>query len=172
MHTKTYDLWQSDLIRDAAKGSLLKLNPRALWRNPVMLIVEMVSAFSTMIAVYDLFTGGDFRLNIQISIWLWFTVLFSTFSEALAEGRGRAQAESLRQARSKAMANRLLKDGSVEQVYALDLRKGDLVKIGDGETIPSDGEIVDGVARPIDALYGVFLLHIASRCTSRFSRCV
>jgi K+-transporting ATPase ATPase B chain len=146
MHTKTYDLWQSDLIRDAAKGSLLKLNPRALWRNPVMLIVEMVSAFSTMIAVYDLFTGGDFRLNIQISIWLWFTVLFSTFSEALAEGRGRAQAESLRQARSKAMANRLLKDGSVEQVYALDLRKGDLVKIGDGETIPSDGEIVDGVA--------------------------
>ena len=146
MHTKTYDLWQSDLIRDAAKGSLLKLNPRALWRNPVMLIVEMVSAFSTMIAVYDLFTGGDFRLNIQISIWLWFTVLFSTFSEALAEGRGRAQAESLRQARSEAVANRLLEDGSVEQVNALDLRKGDLVKIGDGETIPSDGEIVDGVA--------------------------
>jgi len=146
MHTKTYDLWQSDLIRDAAKNSLLKLNPRALWRNPVMLIVEMVSAFSTMIAVYDLFTGGDFRLNIQISIWLWFTVLFSTFSEALAEGRGRAQAESLRQARSEAMANRLLDDGSVEQVYALDLRKGDLVQIGDGETIPSDGEILVGVA--------------------------
>ena len=146
MHTKTYDLWQSDLIRDAAKDSILKLNPRVLWRNPVMLIVEMVSAFSTVIAVYDLFTGGDFRLNIQISIWLWFTVLFSTFSEALAEGRGRAQAESLRQARSEAMANRLLKDGSVEQVNALDLRKGDLVQIGDGETIPSDGEIVDGVA--------------------------
>jgi K+-transporting ATPase ATPase B chain len=146
MHTKTYDLWQSDLIRDAAKDSLLKLNPRVLWRNPVMLIVEIVSAFSTVIAVYDLFTGGDFRLNIQISIWLWFTVLFSTFSEALAEGRGRAQAESLRQARSEAMANRLLEDGGVEQVYALDLRKGDLVRIGDGETIPSDGEIVDGVA--------------------------
>ncbi len=146
MHTKTYDLWQSDLIRDAAKDSILKLNPRVLWRNPVMLIVEMVSAFSTVIAVYDLFTGGDFRLNIQISIWLWFTVLFSTFSEALAEGRGRAQAESLRQARSEAMANRLLGDGSLEPVYALDLRKGDLVQIGDGETIPSDGEIVDGVA--------------------------
>ena len=146
MHTKTYDLWQSDLIRAAAKDSILKLNPRALWRNPVMLIVEMVSAFSTVIAVYDLFTGGDFRLNIQISIWLWFTVLFSTFSEALAEGRGRAQAESLRQARSEAMANRLLGDGSLEPVYALDLRKGDLVQIGDGETIPSDGEIVDGVA--------------------------
>jgi K+-transporting ATPase ATPase B chain len=111
-----------------------------------MIMVEAISILTTVIAINDLFTGGDFKLHIQIAIWLWFTVLFSTFSEALAEGRGRAQADSLRQARSEAVASKLLKDGTIEHVSALNLRKGDIVIVKDGETIPSDGEIIEGVA--------------------------
>jgi K+-transporting ATPase ATPase B chain len=111
-----------------------------------MLMVEAISILTTVIAINDMFTDGNFKLHIQIAIWLWFTVLFSTFSEALAEGRGRAQAESLRQARSEAVASKLLKDGSIEHVSALNLRKGDIVIVKDGETIPSDGEVIEGVA--------------------------
>ena len=87
------NLWQSDLLGKAAKDSVLKLDPRTLWRNPVMLMVEAISILTTVIAINDTFTGGNYKLHIQIAIWLWFTVLFSTFSEAIAEGRGRAQAE-------------------------------------------------------------------------------
>ncbi len=94
----------------------------------------------------DVLTGGNFKFDIQIGIWLWFTVLFANFSEALAEGRGKAQAESLRLARSEAMANRLLHDGSIEQIPALDLRKGDLFVVNNGEIIPGDGEITEGTA--------------------------
>ena len=147
MSTKTtLNIWQSDILRRALKDSFLKLDPRTLYRNPVMLMVEAISILTTVIAINDLYTGGDFKLHIQIVIWLWFTVLFSTFSEALAEGRGRAQAESLRQARSEAVASKLLKDGSIEHVSALSLHKGDIVIVKDGETIPSDGEVIEGVA--------------------------
>ena len=147
MSTKTtMNIWQSDIMLKSLKESVLKLDPRTLWRNPVMLMVEAISILTTVIAINDLFTGGNFKLHIQITIWLWFTVLFSTFSEALAEGRGRAQAESLRQARSEAVASKLLKDGSIEHVSALTLRKGDIVIVKDGETIPSDGEVIEGVA--------------------------
>lgn len=144
--TETFDLWQPEIIKPALKDSFLKLNPLVLWRNPVMLMVEAISILTTAVAIHDLSTGGDFKLHIQIAIWLWFTVLFSTFSEAIAEGRGRAQAESLRQARSEAVANRLLEDGRIEQIPALSLRKGDIVIVKDGETIPSDGEVIEGVA--------------------------
>jgi K+-transporting ATPase ATPase B chain len=94
----------------------------------------------------DVLTGGNFKFDIQIGIWLWFTVLFANFSEALAEGRGKAQAESLRMARSEALANRLRHDGSIEQIPALDLRKGDLFVVNNGEIIPGDGEITEGTA--------------------------
>jgi K+-transporting ATPase ATPase B chain len=146
MRGKTFNLWQQDLVRQAVKDAFLKLNPRIQWRNIVMLIVELVAVLTTVIAISDIFTGGNFKLDIQISLWLWFTVLFANFSEALAEGRGRAQAESLRQARSEAVANRLLQDGSIEQIPAAGLRKGDFVVIKDGEIIPSDGDIVEGIA--------------------------
>lgn len=147
MPTKsTLNIWQSDIMVRALKESILKLDPRTLWRNPVMLMVEAVSILTTVIAANDLFTGGNYKLHIQIAVWLWFTVLFSTFSEALAEGRGRAQAESLRQARSEAVASKLLADGSIEHISALNLRKGDIVIVKDGETIPSDGEVIHGVA--------------------------
>lgn len=146
MHINTPSLWQSDLMKQAIKDSIPKLDPRTLWRNPVMFAVEMGAILTTVITVRDIIAGGNFGFDVQISIWLWFTILFANFAEALAEGRGRAQAENLRQARSEAQANRLLKDGSTEQVSALELRKGDLALVKDGEIIPSDGEIVNGVA--------------------------
>ena len=146
MHINTSNLWQSDLMKQAIKDSIPKLDPRTLWRNPVMFAVEMGAILTTMITARDIIAGGNFGFDVQISIWLWFTILFANFAEALAEGRGRAQAENLRQARSEAIANRLLNDGSTEQVSALELRKGDLALVKDGEIIPSDGEIVNGVA--------------------------
>jgi K+-transporting ATPase ATPase B chain len=94
-----------------------------------------------------LFRGGaDFRFNLQITLWLWFTVLFANFAEAMAEGRGKAQADTLRKARSETLANRLLKDGRTEQISSSKLRKGDLVLVSAGEFIPSDGTILEGVA--------------------------
>ena len=146
MRINTSNLWQSDLMKQAIKDSIPKLDPRTLWRNPVMFAVEMGAVLTTMITVRDIIAGGNFGFDVQISIWLWFTILFANFAEALAEGRGRAQAETLRQARSEAIANRLLENGSTEQVSALELRKGDLILAKDGEIIPGDGEIVNGVA--------------------------
>jgi K+-transporting ATPase ATPase B chain len=146
MHEKKQGIWQPELIRPAIKDSVLKLNPRTLWRNPVMFAVELGAVLTTLITLRDVFTGESFWFNAQISLWLWFTILFANFAEALAEGRGRAQAETLRQARSEAQAQRLLPDGRTEQVPALTLRKGDLVQVKDGDVIPGDGEIVEGVA--------------------------
>ncbi len=146
MRGSTSTLWQSGLMRRALKDSLLKLNPRVQRRNVVMFMVELIAMLTTIIAIGDTFTGGDAMLDLQISLWLWFTVIFANFSEAVAEGRGQAQTRSLRQAQSEAMANRLLANGSTERVTATRLRKGDLILARDGETIPSDGEIVEGVA--------------------------
>jgi K+-transporting ATPase ATPase B chain len=140
------NLLQSDLVWPAVKDSFLKLNPLVMWRNVVMFVVEITAIVTTVITVADIFNGGNVYLDAQISIWLWFTVLFATFSEALAEGRGRAQAESLRRARSDAMANVLHDDGSVEQVSATKLYKGHIVIVKDGEIVPSDGDIIQGVA--------------------------
>jgi K+-transporting ATPase ATPase B chain len=146
MRGKISNLLQSDLVWPAVKDSFLKLNPLVLWRNVVMLVVEITAVVTTVITIADIFNGGNVYLDAQISLWLWFTILFATFSEALAEGRGRAQAESLRRARSDAMANVLHDDGSVEQVSATKLHKGHIVIVKDGEIIPSDGDIIEGVA--------------------------
>lgn len=140
------NLWQADQVKQAIKDSIPKLDPRSLWRSPVMLAVEVGAILTTLIAVRDMIFGGDFKFDVQITIWLWFTILFANFAEALAEGRGRAQAETLRQARSEALASKLLPDGTTEQVPALELKKGDLVLAKDGDIIPSDGEVADGVA--------------------------
>jgi K+-transporting ATPase ATPase B chain len=144
--TVTSNLWRSDQMKQAATDSILKLDPRSLWRNPVMFAVEIGAALTSLISVRDLIAGGNLGFDVQISIWLWFTILFANFAEALAEGRGRAQAETLRQARSEALANRLLPDGGTEQVSALMLGRDDQVLVKDCEIIPSDGEIVEGVA--------------------------
>lgn len=146
MRGKTTKLLQSEIVLQAVNDAFFKLDPRVQCRNFVMFVVEIGAFLTTLIAVGDVLTGGNFKFDIQISIWLWFTVLFANFSEALAEGRGKAQAESLRLARSEAMANRLLHDGSVELITALNLRKGDLFVVNIGEIIPSDGEITEGTA--------------------------
>jgi K+-transporting ATPase ATPase B chain len=146
MKTKMSGLWQSDQVLQALKETVPKLDPRRLWRNPVMFAVEIGAILTTLITLHDVISKSNYEFDAQISIWLWFTILFANFAEALAEGRGRAQAETLRQARSEASASRLLPDGRTEQVTALVLRKGDLVLVGDGEIIPSDGEVAEGVA--------------------------
>ena len=146
MEEKKITIWQAGLIRSAVSGAFRRLDPRLLWRNPVMFVVESVSVVTSLISVGNLISGGPFWFNLQISLWLWFTVLFATFAEALAEGRGKAQAETLRKAQTEAYGRRVNADGQVEKVPALSLRKGDTVIIEDGEPVPGDGEIVEGVA--------------------------
>ncbi|NWG04794.1 MAG: potassium-transporting ATPase subunit KdpB [Syntrophaceae bacterium] len=146
MKEKKLRIWKSELMIQALKDSVRKLNPRIMAKNPVMFIVEMVSVITLWITVRDFLTGGDFGFNGQISLWLWFTLLFANFAEALAEGQGRAQAESLKKTRSEAFAKRLLADGSLETISALSLHKGDVVWVEEGDPIPGDGEVTEGVA--------------------------
>jgi potassium-transporting ATPase ATP-binding subunit len=145
METKTISMWRSGLMGPAVAGSFRRLDPRLLWRNPVMFVVEIVSIATSVIAVGNIVSGRPFSFDLQISVWLWFTVLFATFAEALAEGRGKAQAETLRRAQSEAYARRVKQDGTVERIPALLLRKDDVVLIGDGDPVPGDGEIIEGV---------------------------
>ena len=136
-------IWEWKIIRRAILDALLKLNPRKMMGNPVMFVVEIGSVITTALLLKG---GGAFKFNLQITLWLWFTVLFANFAEAMAEGRGKAQADTLRKARSETLANRLLPDGQTEQTPSSKLRAGDLVIVSAGEMIPSDGEIVEGVA--------------------------
>ena len=143
MATTKKAIWEWKIVRRAALDSVLKLNPIKMMGNPVMFVVEIGSVITTVM----LFGGGaDFKFNLQITLWLWFTVLFANFAEAMAEGRGKAQADTLRKARSETMANSLTKDGTIEQVSSSKLRSGDLVMVAAGEFIPSDGTIIAGVA--------------------------
>jgi len=137
-------IWDLKLVRGATWNSVLKLNPRNMMGNPVMFVVEIGSVITTILLI--LRPHAAFRFNLQITLWLWFTVLFANFAEAMAEGRGKAQAETLRRARSETMANRIRGDGNVEQVASARLRSGDLVSVSAGELIPGDGEIIEGVA--------------------------
>jgi len=146
MKEKKLRIWQSKLVIQALKDSMRKLDPRIMIKNPVMFVVEVVSVITLLITASNFFTGGDFGFNGQISLWLWFTIFFANFAEALAEGQGRAQAESLKKNRSEAFAKRLLADGHIETVSALTLRRGDLVMVEDGDPIPGDGEVIEGVA--------------------------
>ena len=136
-------IWEWKIVRRALWDAFLKLNPRKMMGNPVMFVVEIGSVITTAL----LFKGGAaFKFNLQITLWLWFTVVFANFAEAMAEGRGKAQADTLRKARSETIANRLLSDDRVEKIPSSKLRAGDLVFVSAGEFIPSDGEIIEGVA--------------------------
>src|SRR6202042_2975203 len=137
-------IWDLKLVRSAAWSSLLKLNPRNMMGNPVMFVVEIGSLITTVLLI--LHPHKDFRFNLQITLWLWFTVLFANFAEAMAEGRGKAQAETLRKARSETIARRIKADGSIESVPGSVLRSGDFVMIAASEFVPGDGEVVEGVA--------------------------
>src|SRR5712675_3049189 len=144
MAKKTRAIWEWKIVGRALWDALLKLNPRTMMSNPVMFVVEIGSAITTALLFKD---GADFGFDLQITLWLWFTVLFANFAEAMAEGRGKAQADTLRKARSETIANRLVgNDGAVEKVPSSKLTTGDLVLVCAGEFIPSDGEIIEGVA--------------------------
>src|ERR1700688_2492196 len=137
-------VWEWKIVRRALVDAFVKLNPQKMMGNPVMFVVEIGSVITTAL----LFKGGTaFKFNLQITLWLWFTVLFANFAEAMAEGRGKAQADTLRRARSETTANRLFgSDGRVEKIPSSKLRAGDMVIVSAGELIPSDGEIIEGVA--------------------------
>jgi K+-transporting ATPase ATPase B chain len=140
-------IWDPEITRAAIGSSLRKLDPRTMMRNPVMFVVEVGSVLTTLQLVGDAAAGrGHLGFELQITVWLWLTVLFANFAEAMAEGRGKAQADTLRRARTETTANRLKADGTAEIVPAGALRKGDEVMVRAGEFIPADGEIVEGVA--------------------------
>jgi potassium-transporting ATPase ATP-binding subunit len=138
-------LFDPDIIGRAALEAVKKLNPAHLLKNPVIFVTE-VGALLTTVGLVARTRGESAGFVLQISLWLWFTVLFANFAEAMAEGRGRAQANELRKTRTRLMANYVKADGSVEPVAAERLRKGDLVIVSAREIIPADGEIVEGAA--------------------------
>jgi K+-transporting ATPase ATPase B chain len=140
-------LWDARIVRKALLDSLIKLNPRTMMKNPVMFVVEVGSVVTTVLLIKDVVQrSAGFGFDLQITLWLWFTVVFANFAEAMAEGRGKAQAEALRRAKSETTANRLLPDGRTETIAGSRLRTGDLVLVSAGEVIPGDGDIIEGVA--------------------------
>jgi len=135
------------LIGPAVRGAFVKLDPRTLARNPVMFATAVVAAAATLILFYHLATGtGDLLFEGQLVAWLWITVLFGNFAEALAEGRGKAQAASLRATKDQLVAHRIGKGGAAEEIPATQLKRGDVVVVVAGQQIPADGEVVAGVA--------------------------
>ncbi len=148
-------LFDPPIVRRAIKEALVKLNPRQVAKNPVMFVVEIGSILTTLLVIRDIAQGntGHMLFAAQVTLWLWFTVLFANFAEAMAEGRGKAQADTLRKAKTETIANRITGVGSpgiegvkTEQVPAPKLRKEDVVLVRAGELIPGDGEVIEGVA--------------------------
>ncbi|MER9355981.1 potassium-transporting ATPase subunit KdpB [Mesorhizobium sp. M0514] len=147
--SKSASIMDARILWPAIGGAFRKLDPRTLVRNPVMFVVAIVSLLTTVLFVKDLATGGgDFGFTLQIIIWLWFTVLFANFAEAVAEGRGKAQADSLRKARTETQAKLLAGEdrSRFKLVPGTSLKVGDIVLVEAGDIIPSDGEVIEGVA--------------------------
>ena len=144
---KSKALTDTKILKTAIVDSFRKLNPRTMIKNPVMFVVEVGALLTSIQLVRDgLHHSGEFGFGLQITLWLWFTVLFANFAEAMAEGRGKAQADTLRKARAETEARRLRSDGSTEIVPSSKLRTGDQVLVAAGEFVPGDGEVVEGVA--------------------------
>jgi potassium-transporting ATPase ATP-binding subunit len=140
-------LFDREIVSRAFAASFVKLNPVTLAKNPVMFVVEAGAALTTIFVVRDIFIGAaNLLFGIQITVWLWFTVLFANFAEAMAEARGKAQADTLRKTKSDTIAKRLTARGDVEDVPASKLRAGDIVMCECGATIPGDGEVIEGIA--------------------------
>ena len=144
-------VFDPDLLKAALPHAFRKLDPRLLIKNPVMFVVEITAALVTLIAVANV-TGlqpvrgaAGLGFQVQIAVWLWFTALFATYAEAVAEARGRAQAATLRRTRSESIAHRRLADGSLENVGSSELRRGDIIVVEASETIPSDGDVIEGI---------------------------
>ncbi len=140
-------LADSVILSRAILDSFRKLNPRTMIKNPVMFVVEVGAVLTTIQLAWNAsHHAGQFGFGLQITLWLWFTVLFANFAEAMAEGRGKAQADTLRKARAETQAHRLRSDGSTEIVVSSKLRSGDIVVVTAGEFVPGDGEVIEGVA--------------------------
>src|SRR5499427_5801545 len=143
-------LFDPKIVMPAIGSAFVKLDPRTLIKNPVMFVLEVVTALTTVILIRDLITGGGHILfEFQIILWLWFTVLFANFAEAVAEGRGKAQADTLRRQRTETQAKLLSPSGDSQKfrlVPSTNLKVGDLVLVEAGDMIPSDGEVVEGMA--------------------------
>ena len=147
--SKSASLMDSRILIPAIGSAFVKLDPRTLARNPVMFVVAVVSTLTTVLFLRDLATGGEgLSFSLQLNIWLWFTVLFANFAEAVAEGRGKAQAESLRKTRTETQAKLLTGTDlkSFKMVSGTSLKVGDVVLVEAGDIIPSDGEVIEGVA--------------------------
>jgi K+-transporting ATPase ATPase B chain len=143
MAIKSQVLFNPQIVKEASKDAFIKLDPRRMVRNPVM-FVTMVGA---IITTFEIFVSHEPKLfTIQIAVWLWFTVLFANFAEAMAEGRGKAQADELRKSRTQLFANRYRSDGSLEKVGVNQLRKGDIILVVANEVIGGDGDIIEGAA--------------------------
>ncbi len=140
-------LFDPEIVRRATAASFAKLNPVTLLKNPVMFVVEAGAALTTVFLIRDMFAGAKgIGFQIQISLWLWFTVLFANFAEAMAEARGKAQADALRKTKTDVNAKRLTDGGKIEPVPGSLLRVGNIVICDAGDLIPGDGEVIEGVA--------------------------
>ena len=141
-------LWNREIVSRASIESFVKLDPRLMIRNPVMFVVEVTSVlvmftlFRDLLAHRMALAGFEF----QIALWLWFTVLFANFAEAMAEGRGKAQADNLRKTRTETQAKLMIEGGQTKLVPAAQLRRGDIVMVAAGDVIPGDGEVIEGIA--------------------------
>src|ERR1700687_3153128 len=143
---RSKSLTDTKILRGAVLDSFVKLDPRKMVKNPVMFVVEIGAVLTTIQLIRDVaHHTGHFGFGLQICLWLWFTVLFANFAEAMAEGRGKAQAETLRKARTDTVAHRIKHDGSTETVPSSQLRSGDVVVVAAGDFIPGDGEVIEGV---------------------------
>src|SRR5438132_505564 len=144
---RTRPLFDPEILRRATIESFLKLNPRMVAKNPVMFVVEVGAALTTVFVIKGAVTGGgELLFGIQISLWLWFTVVFANFAEAMAEARGKAQADNLRKTKTDTVAKKILPNSRFEMVPASRLRAGDVVFVEAGCLIPGDGEVIEGIA--------------------------
>ena len=141
------NLWSPDILRQASVDALRKLNPRLMVKNPVMFVVEVGSVLTTALLISDTINHrSGLGFNLQITLWLWFTVLFANFAEAMAEGRGKAQADTLRKAKGETIARKYNAVGSLEDITSSLLRVNDVIYVEAGQFIAGDGEVIEGVA--------------------------
>ena len=140
-------LWNTEIMAQALVDAFRKLDPRGMAKNPVMFVVEVGSVLTTALLIDNtIHHRAGFGFNLQITLWLWFTVIFANFAEAMAEGRGKAQADTLRKAKGETIAQRYRADGSLEDVASALLRAGDIIYVVAGSYIAGDGEVIEGVA--------------------------
>jgi K+-transporting ATPase ATPase B chain len=147
--TEQKSLWNAAILRQAIVGSVTKLNPRSMVKNPVMFVVEVGSVLTTILLLNDWLhaqNAGSLKFNLQITLWLWFTVLFANFAEAMAEGRGKAQADTLRKAKGETTAHLIKADGTTTPILSNQLRVDDVILVNANEMIAGDGEVIEGVA--------------------------